>query len=400
MHQTGKMTRDLWLLIIFNALRQVTMLFFSTFFISYIMRLATNEMWAVSSYKLFEFAATMLGFFIFANWCKRRSKTAVFAMNAVPKIILLVMIIALGDGVVDYIIPMGLLFGIGAAMYHLPMHLMVGEKVAPNSMARFVGAKNAAIYITQIVAPVLLGLFITIGSYREMAWALLVLTFVELGLCLFITPSHHRVRGAVDFIGFVRCMWRFPVVRKLMMVEVFRGFSMGSTLTTIITMYTVYMFHTDLNLGIFTTLFSICSILTAVLFGRFGRQENFPKLLVVSTVMILGVMSLFIINTTPATFLLYNFMSATAIILLGQICDTNSYKLAQARCIGANRRVEFFVFRDFALFIGRWVAFVSLMYIALFGDTSWLRYYLGFMTFMAVLCGIISVRVSAHIHNR
>ncbi len=391
---------DFWLLIIFNALRQVTMLFFSTFFISYIMQLATNEILAVSSYKLFEFAATMVGFFIFANWCKRRNKTTVFTLNAIPKIILLVMILVLGDGVINYIVPMGILFGIGAAMFHLPMHLMVGEKIAPDAMAKYVGAKNAATYTTQILAPVILGVFITIGSYREMAWALLALTTVELFLCLFISPSRHRTRTPVDFIGFAQCMLRFPVVRRVMFGEIMRGFSMGSALTTIITMYTVYMFQTDLNLGIFTTIFSVCSIATSVLFGRWGKRKNFPAMLTICTLMLFGAMTAFIIDTTPITFLIYNFVSATAIILLGIICEANTYNLAQSRCVGKNHRVEYFVFRDAALFIGRWVAFVTLMYIGVFGDVSWLRYYLGGVTVVGVICGIIAVHTSKHIRNR
>ncbi len=400
MLDTGKMTRDLWLLIIFNALRQVTMLFFSTFFISYLMQLATNEILAVSSYKLFEFAATAVGFFIFANWCKRHNKVTLFAMNAVPKVILLIMILALGDGVINYIMPMGILFGIGAAMFHLPMHVMVGEKVAPKSMSRYVGAKNAATYTTQILAPVILGIFITVGSYREMAWALLALTVVEIILCAFITPSHHRIKAPVDFIGFLRCILRFPVVRRIMLGEILRGFSMGSALTSIITMYTVYMFQTDLNLGIFTTIFSICSILTSVFFGRWGRRQNFPTMLTVCTLMLLGAMTLFILKTTPATFLVYNFVSSTAVILLGLICDTNTYNMAQSRCVGKNHRVEYFVFRDGALFIGRWAAFVTLMYISVFGDASWLRYYLGAVTIVGVICGILAVRISPHIRNR
>ena len=90
-----KLSRDLRLLLIFSALRNVTDLFLGTFLISFLMQNSLNEILSVSTYKLFEYAATCAGFFIFAHWCKRYNKVAVFALNQVPKIALLAAIILL-----------------------------------------------------------------------------------------------------------------------------------------------------------------------------------------------------------------------------------------------------------------------------------------------------------------
>ncbi len=399
MLKNATITRDQRLMIIFSALRNVTDLFFTTFFISYVMQLSFNEIIAVANYKLFEYFATAVGFFFFARWCKQRSKTAIFALNLLPQTALLLSIIFLGDSVINYIIPMGIMFGIGAAMYHLPMHLMVGEKVAPHAMPRYIGAKNTAIHVTKVMAPVTLGLFITAGSYTEMAAALLVLTAIEAILMLFLSPSRHRSRSGTDFVGFTRCMLRFPIVRKMMSMEILRGFAFNS-LPTLITMYTVYIFKTDLKLGALTTVFSLCSILASLIFSRYGRRDNFVRILMLCSVMILGGLSWFVIDTTPLSFVIYNFVYATAIITMTQICDVNFYNLSQSRCVTASRRVEYFVFRDAALFIGRWVSFVLMLYIGVFGDASWLRYYLALITVAAVATGVLSVQISNKLRSR
>ncbi len=309
------------------------------------------------------------------------------------------MIIFLGDNVVNYIIPMGMIFGIGAAMYHLPMHAMVGEKVAPRAMTKYIGAKNTVIHITKVVAPVILGLFITVGSYTEMAMALLGLTVIEAILMHFMVPSQHRIRRGTDFRGFTRCMLRFPVVRKMMWLEILRGFAI-TTLPTLITMYTVYIFHTDMNLGVLTTVFSLCSILASVAFSRWGRRDNFAQVLMLCTLMILAGLSWFVIDTTPLSFIVYNFVYATAIIIMNQICDVNFYNLSQSRCVTPSHRIEYFVFRDAALFIGRWVAFVIMLYIGVFGNVEWLRYFLALITIASVATGIVSVQLSNRIRNR
>ncbi|MBP3340071.1 MAG: MFS transporter, partial [Alphaproteobacteria bacterium] len=361
--------------------------------------LSASQIVSVSMYKLFEYAATCAGFFLFAQWCKRYNKVAVFALNLIPKIMLLVAIIMLGDRVVDWVIPLGLLYGIGAAMYHLPMNSMVGEKIASNMMNRYIGAKNTVIYIVKILTPVLLGIFIDTGSYVDMAYVMLGLTVVELGLCFGLSPSQHKTRRPIDFVGFFRCMMRFPVIRTMFRMEVLRGFGVG-LLGTVITMYTVYMFHTDLNLGIFTTIFAIFSIITSWAFGRWGRRKLYPYMLVVAMIVVLAAMSIFVWNTTPATFLLYNFVYATAIVLMEQISSVTILNLSKSKCVTANHRIEYFVFRDFALFLGRWVGFVGLMYIGVFGGYAWLRWYLVVITATILVSGAMAATMSRHIRGR
>ncbi|MCM1294084.1 MAG: MFS transporter [Muribaculaceae bacterium] len=395
-----KLLRDLHLMVAFAAFRNISDLFLGTFFVSFVMHLAANEILSVSVYKFFEYLATVAGFYIFAHWCKRFGKKTVFTLNLLPKAAVLLLIIFAGDTAPNHIIALGIMYGISASMYHLPMHLMVQEKVSPDAMGKYIGLKNAVGYFTKILAPIILGLFITIGSYTEMACALLAMCVAEFIMIMFLSPSHHNSQQHVDFSGFFCCMRRFPIIRYLFLSEILRGFSISGALGTVITMYTVYMFHTDLNLGIFTTIFSICSILTAILGGRYATRENFSKLFAICTVIAISVMGIFMYWTTPATFLLYNFIYATVLTLMLQISDVNVYNLAQSKCIKSCHRIEYFVLRDSALFIGRWVSLVILMYIGVFGDAGALRYYLAAATIAVMLSGIVSMLVSPRIRMR
>lgn len=396
---TPKLSRDLRLLIIFSALRNISDLFLGTFLISFIMHLSASEIVAVSTYRLFEYTATCAGFFLLAHWCKRYNKVSVFALNLIPKIALLVAIMLLGDNVVDYLIPLGLLYGFGAAMYHLPMNTMVGEKGTPAVMNRFIGAKNTVIYITKVAAPVILGFFIDMGTYTNVAYVLFGLSLVELGLTFFLTPSRHRSRRPIDFGGFFRCMMRFPVIREMFAMEVLRGFGVG-LLSTVITMYTVYMFQTDLNLGIFTTIFAVFSIITSWAFGRWGRRRLYPYILLGAMLLSVTAISVFVYRTTPISFLFYNLVYSTAMILMDQICSVSMFNLSRSRCVTANHRVEYFVFRDFALFLGRWIGYTGLMYIGVFGGYAWLRWYLVVITLAILLSSAAAWQLTRHVRGR
>lgn len=394
-----KLSRDLKLLVVFSALRNVTDLFLGTFLISFIMQIASDEILSVSVYKLFEYAATSAGFFLFAHWCKRYNKVAVFALNLVPKILLLLCIILLENRVAQYVMPLGILYGIGAAMYHLPMNLMIAEKSTRQNVGAYMGAKMAASYAVKVFVPITLGFFIDTGSYVQVAHFLLILSILELGLMLFLSPSRHRSKNPVDFRGFFQCMLRFPVIRNLFAMEIMRGFGTG-LLASVITMYTVYMFKTDLNLGIFTTLFSVFSIITSWLSGRFGKPRYYPYMILTSMFITLCGVSLFVFHTTPLTFLVYNFIYSTSIVVLDQLCSVNMYKLSNSKCVTSNHRIEYFVFRDFALFIGRWIGYVGLMYIGVFGGYSWLRWYLVVITASIMLAGWFTLKMLPYFKHR
>ena len=396
--KTLNLSRDLRLIIAFYALRNISDLFLGTFLVSFIMHLSTNEIVAVSTYKLFEYAATCAGFFLFARWCKQYEKVYVLTLNLIPKIILLCAIILLGEEVVDYLILLGMLYGIGAAAFHLPMNTMIGEKATNNIMNKFIGTKNSVMLIMKIATPIILGFFIDAASYTEMAVVVLGLTIIELGLTFLMKRSKNRCDKPIDLSGFCRRFLRFPVIRTMLGMEVLRGFAIG-LLGTVITMYTVYMFQTDLNLGIFTTIFAIFSIITSWAFGRWGRKKYYPYLLTLCMLIILTSISVFVYKTTPITFLMYNFTYATAIILLELICSVGVFNLSRSRYVTDNYKVEYFVFRDFALFLGRWVGFVGLMYIGVFGGYEWLRWYLVAITAAILLMAIAALQLTGRVRG-
>ncbi len=360
------------------------------FFVSFIMHISANEIIAISAYKLFEYTATCAGFFLFANWVKRYNKVAVFGLSVLPKIAVLVSIILLGNDVVRYVIPLGIMYGTSAAMYHLPRHAMTIEKVSHQSIGRFVGTKNAIGYFVKIAAPVILGCFIDTAAYSDVAFTLLVLSFVELGLVFLFSPSRHRSTKNIDFVGFYRCMMRFPVIRKIFFMGVLRGFSLG-LLATVIAMYTVYIFQTNLNLGILTTVFSLCSVATCWLLRYIRCNKMYRTILILCILLVFLSMLIFMYKTTPLTFLLYNFIYATAIVFIDQVDSISVYKLSSSRCVTNNTRIEFFVFRDFSLFIGRWIGFTGLMYIGVFGGYAWLRYYLFLISIALAIWGLLNV---------
>ena len=60
----------------------------------------------------------------------------------------------------------------------------------------------------------------------------------------------------------------------------------------------------------------------------------------------------------------------------------------------------YFVFRDTALFIGRWIGYVGLIYVGVFGGYEWLRWYLAIITASIIVLGWLTAKISPHIRGR
>jgi hypothetical protein len=76
------------------------------------------------------------------------------------------------------------------------------------------------------------------------------------------------------------------------------------------------------------------------------------------------------------------------------------FALSKSKCITSNHKVEYFVFRDFALFVGRWIGYVGLMYIAVLGGYPWLRWYLVLITSSMMLAGYLALRMLPGLKDR
>lgn len=392
--------RDEKLLLIIPTIQTISDIFLGSFFVSFIMQNSFNPIIGVALYQFLFYTFVAIGFVVLAKYCKLFSKTTILSFFPVVKIILFSSIIYLGKDAVNYVIPLGILYGIMGAFYNLPINSLTGEKVHSYKTSYFIGIKNSLHYIVKIVSPIVLGFFITENSYIETAYFLLFLSFFELFLPFFFTKSCKICGEKPELLKFFKSIIRFPIIKKYLFTEILRGFSISGVLSTLITMYTIYLFHTDLNLGIFTSIFAICSIITTVLFGRYVLKKYYSNFIKISSLIVLIALFTFVFHPNQETFLFYNFIYATAILILNHISDTNTFNISKHKCIEKNHSIEFFVVRDIALFIGRWIAFVALMYIGVFGNQSWLKYYLIVVTLSILIFSYISAKISPHIKGR
>jgi hypothetical protein len=358
------------------------------------MQISSNEAVSLSIFNISFYTMIAAGFLMLADYVKRRDKMFVYRFSVITQIVLLLAIAYLKDGISPYIAILGAGYGLALAFRHCPLNIMTGEKINKRIMTPFVGYKAMIGGTVAVLTPVLLGLFITAGSYEHMAVAMCFFLGLEYILSFFISSKNvsDQKFGLACFLSKAK---RSILIRRVYLVDFLAGFA-KDPLGVVMTMYIVYLFGTNLNLGIITSIFAGITIFTNFLLGRFGQLKMFPNLLMVANVFIGAAAILFLGWTGAITFIIYQFVNATAVKFMSNVREINLNNASNSACVGKDSRAEFFVGREMALSFGRILGFLILFTIGFSGHMEFLKYYLVFLTAGVVLCGMISIKVCRH----
>jgi len=392
-----KLTKDELILTVFSVCHTVSNLFLGTFVISFLMHNAINDVVSVSVYRLFYFFAICVTFILATNWCKNGNKHIVFGMNIIARIVLLGLIAILGPNATDCVITLGVLYGIFDGFWNLPMYGMVIDNVQSERMVFFIGTKNAIKNIVKILIPVVLGALITIKSLQNVAWIIMGISALEIFMLFKLSPQKHHKYKRASLSNFWKKIKTNCVLRKIFFSEILRGFAW--VLETVVVMYIVNVFHTDMNLGIWSTVFAICTIIASWAFGRFCSERDFKWVIAIcSGLLIFSAVSL-IIDVNRVSTLIYAFAYAVAIEIMNQVCSATTMNLARTKFVTDAYHTEYFVTRDVMLFIGRWIACVSMIYIGVFNMNYILKYFIALLFFAQILACITITKQSKYIRN-
>jgi hypothetical protein len=157
------------------------------------------------------------------------------------------------------------------------------------------------------------------------------------------------------------------------------------------------MFKTNLNLGIFTSIFAICTVTTDYILGKYCSFHSFKKILFFSSVLIFMATSYFVFNTTMLSFIFYNLIFASAGETLKTITEINMYKISQDKSIIVHYRPEYIALRECVLNFGRIIGFGIIILISLIGGDYLLKYLILGLSFILAYVGYLSIILSKQI---
>ncbi len=389
------LSKNSWMLIAINTMHAIVKLFYTTFLVAYFLNITGNNIIPASLFYIFTYALMMVGFMAIGPLVKSGKKLLLYRSSFFIDFVLLLTIIYLKEDVVNYIWILGVVLGIGRTFYWLPHHVLISETANKNQVTKYTGYSMFFTGVAKIVMPVVLGYFISLNSFINTSFFVLLLMAIQFVLSFFMKENSPKLKKFN-----VKALWilatRREKIRNLLQIEFLKGLT-TEVIDVLIVLYVIYMFKTNLNLGIFVSVFAICTIAVDFILGNRCNLKSYTKILWLSGFVVFISTSFFVFDVSKLSFIIYNLAIATAGEVIKNISAVNMYKLSQDKSIIVRYRTEYLALREAVLNFGRIISFGTVIFVTVRDSEYWLKYLILILSAIFALIGFMSISLSKQI---
>ena len=333
----------------------------------------------------------MIGFPAIGTLIKNGNKLFLYRTSFLVGFVLLLLIICLRENIVHHIWMLGFIFGIEKILYWYPQNVLISETANKNQLVKYTGYSMFCMGIAKIITPVILGYFISLNSFINTAIFILGLTIILFILSLFLKDNKPQAKKFN-----LKALWilatRRSKIKTVLKIEFLKGIALD-IIDSIIILYIVYMFKTNLNLGIFTSIFAICSVATNFMLGNRCNFKSFKVILLIANILLFTATAYFVFDSSKFTFILYNLIFASAGEAIRTITETNMYKMSQDKSVAVHYRAEYIALRETILNFGRIIGFTMVILAALSNNEMLLKYLILLLSLILAYVGYLSINL-------
>lgn len=349
-------------LIFDQSIGKIISIFLDTFLAAYFYKISEQNILYLSIYNIIGWIFATIGAFAVANIIKCKDKVKLYRFGTFIKSIYIFMIMLLGEKIVNYVYIIGIMYGISIATTGFPYNMIESENVSNKERSRYLGFSSVATEITSLIVPIFLGAYITFESYQVAA--ILIFTFSIIKLILSFKIENKNVQNSkVNLKDFYSIWSKDSILKKLYAIEFFKGFNRYGVMSLVVSLLIIYQSNNELELGSWTSLFSLFTIISMYLFGKFYKNKKKRKLMTCSLIAILISFALVFYKINLVTVILYNISYYIFMNIILKITEINLFDYSNKEPFKTNFNTEYFIFRELFLNIGRTLGYTALLFL-------------------------------------
>mgnify|MGYP001152064158 CR=1 FL=1 len=389
MNNQEKLSLGSKIIIIDRAIGNILDLFSNTFLSAYFYKLTQDNMIYISVYYIIVWIIATIGALLVGNYIKRKNKVVLYRHGILINSLFIILIICLKEEILNYVWLMAIIYGMSVATTGFPFNMIVSEQVSNKERGyRHVVGKSA-----QVIAPIFLGAYITITSYQIAAILVLVFSIIRLINSCFMR-NVNIVKEKMDLKKFIRVVKnkkQYPI-KDIFIIEFLKGITVNGVLEKIIALLIIYEVQTELNLGIWSSIFSVCMMVFAKKYNK-NKSKN---LLTICSFSIIISFFLLLVSINLTTIIIYNIVYYVFIKIMYSITEINLFDYSNRQPFDKELNVEYFIFREIFLNIGRMLGYSILLIIGFTHNLEYLKIFFLCMT----IALIIIIRISKKINTK
>ncbi len=381
----NKLDKNSKALMICDLINSIVSLFGETFLVAYFLQINDENIVKVSIYYIIIYSILSLGNIFLGNFMKRnpQKRVVIYRVGIIVKSIYILIIFIFKEKISQYFIIVAIFYGIAEALYWGTHDVMSIEIVDNNTRKKYMTIKRILSKLVSIIVPIILGTSIEMTSFTNMAIYIFILTLIQILISLYIDANKFGIKGKNEKYSLKNYINDLSYnqkdkLNKMCKLAFLYGIIMD-TIRVLVVIIIIMTFKTSFNLGILTTVFSICSMLSLYMFNKLYKK-SYAKLVLIFCVIpvVIGVIGL-LLNISKTTLIIYNFTYSITICILEVMFKIKADNIVND-CSLEKWILEYHTFIEGFMDIGRVVGFSLLLVIGFINNIVYFKILLLIVT--------------------
>ena len=328
--------------------------FLDTFLVLYFFQLSDSNILPIGIYKLISVITIWLVIFLLRNICKSKHRINLLRIGIILNFLYFFALLILREKVVDYIYLVGILYGLEEGFYYSVYNMIESDGITNDERQKFVGSTHALSNVLAILLPTFFGYIMMKNGFVNSLIIFIILIVVQMILSYLYEDVNLPKYNKVNFKNFKKicdCDKRLNFIFKMKFYEGI-VYSEGA-LSMIISLYIIKVFSNSFSLGIFTSIFSMVSAMLGILFVKIIKSKNYNNWIVCTTVLTVITLVWMILDCRALSIIVFNFFHKVSRGILNLINGKNIPNVANDEKIRNEYKVEYFLYNESALVLGR-----------------------------------------------
>lgn len=376
MEQKNKLCKSAKCLIISDLIYTITALFAETFLVAHFLKITNENIVQISLYYIIVHGIMGIGSVLMGYFIKNKPfvRTRILSLGIIIRALFVLLIVILGDNLSSNFIIVAAFFGISETLYWSTHELIFVDITNNNNRKNYMSIKKILGTIVKIVAPILLGSTIELYSFTKIAIYIFVLSAIQIFISLQISPNEFNTNRnqteKYNIKEYVIELIKNENKNTKLLAYYHSNLVFGiieDPMSTLVIIITVITFKTSLNLGILTTIFSICSIIALYLYKKYYNKKNSKFILRFCSIMILIGAGGLLLNIGKLTLVIYNFACTVGLCIFDAIFNTQKGDLIE-ECDIQQRSVEHIMLNSLLTDLSRVIGFSFILIVGLINN--------------------------------
>ncbi len=367
------MDKEKRIMFITDILNSTTSVYFSTFFVLYFFNVTNYEIIPLAKYYITAYLFIGIAFILISKLIKNNYKVELFRIGIALRALYVALIMFLKENIINYIFLVAIIDGLSQGFYSYPKNLLNTEKISNEDRQKYSSIINTVCQFISIIIPLLLGILLTYFSYVEVGKAFFILFVIMYIISFKLKDGKHNKRK-LEFNKFFKLIKANKHLRYSLLKPFLSGLTISSgVMYLIITLYKIYNFKTNLNLGFVTSICSFVCLVACIIF-KFIKKKDFNKVMIFSGFISFITILLFAFFPSKASLIAFMFIDNLLITFIALISNMTVTNYSNNKEIKKDLKSEFYLIIDVMFMISRVLGYTLLFLVCLFIGKEYINY--------------------------